>query len=57
MEYRIRRSTSINNSRVKKMEARNQAMMKVFSEAQYMVFRKIRDDPTFYKELLVKLIW
>jgi len=35
MDFKIKRSTSINKNRLEKMESRNKAMMKVFSEAQY----------------------
>ena len=65
MEFKIKRSTSINRSRLEKMEARNRyfniplifrAMMKIFSDAQYQLYKKIRSEPQFYKDLLVKLI-
>ncbi|KAL4438747.1 hypothetical protein ABPG74_013420 [Tetrahymena malaccensis] len=56
MEHRIKRSTAINNSRLQKMEVRNKAMMKVFSDAQYKVFQKIQNDQAFYKNLLKNLM-
>ena len=33
MKHRIEHSSAINNARLKKMEARNRAMMKLFSDA------------------------
>lgn len=40
-QYKIKRSTSINSARLENMQARNKAMMKLFSDSQYRVFKKI----------------
>ncbi|EGR28914.1 vacuolar ATP synthase subunit e, putative [Ichthyophthirius multifiliis] len=56
MKHRIEHSSAINNARLQKMEARNRAMMKLFSDAQYSVFTKTKSDVNFYKDLLRKLM-
>jgi len=42
MQFKIRRSASINSSRLENMEARNKAMMKLFSDSQYRVFKRVQ---------------
>jgi V-type H+-transporting ATPase subunit E len=55
-EERIKHSAIVNRFRLQKMQARNQALMKVFSDTQYQVYKMISDDPHFYKQLLQRLI-
>ena len=38
------------------VQARNKAMMKVFSETQNRVLNRIKNDQGFYRQLLKKLI-
>jgi len=52
MQFKIRRSTSINSSRLENMEARNKAMMKLFSDSQYRVFKRVQQDNTFYRSFM-----
>jgi hypothetical protein len=37
-EFRINNSTAINRSRLLKMEARDRAMMKIFSDLQFRIY-------------------
>jgi len=38
------------------MEARNHALMKTFSDAQFQVYKKTIENPEFYKSLMKKFI-
>ncbi|KRW99882.1 hypothetical protein PPERSA_12558 [Pseudocohnilembus persalinus] len=56
MEQKIKRSSAINKARLGKMEARNKAMKKIFSMAQYHIYTKINQDQGYYKNILKKLM-
>lgn len=51
-QFKIKRSTSINSSRLETMQARNKTMLKLFSDAQYSVFKGVQEDKEYYKSLL-----
>lgn len=55
-QFKIKRSTSINAARLENMQARNKAMMKLFSDSQFRVLKKIQSDSAFYQKLLVNLM-
>lgn len=51
-QFKIKRSTSINASRLETMQARNKTMLKLFSDAQFSVLKRIQEDKEYYKGLL-----
>ena len=50
------KSSRINDSRLRKMQARNIILMKIVDDAEIVLAKKIEADKGFYRELLKKLI-
>lgn len=50
------RSSRINNSRLRKMQARNEVLMKIVDESEVVLAKRIDSDKGFYRDLLKKLI-
>jgi len=55
-QKRIERSSRINNSRLRKMQARNTVILKILDQAEVDLAKKIETDKGFYRDLLKKLI-
>ena len=50
------KSSRINNSRLRKMQARNDVLLKIVDEAEIVLAKRIESDRAFYRELLKNLI-
>lgn len=55
-QKKIERSSRINSSRLRKMNSRNNIVMKILDEAEVDIAKRIETDKGFYRELLKKLI-
>ncbi|CAK59852.1 unnamed protein product (macronuclear) [Paramecium tetraurelia] len=55
-QERIKHSALVNGARMRLMNARNQALTKIFSDSQYQIYKMIRQDERFYEELLKNLM-
>jgi V-type H+-transporting ATPase subunit E len=55
-QKKIERSSRINSSRLRKMNSRNEVVMRILGDAEVELARRIETDRGFYKELLRKLI-
>eukprot|EP01017_Pseudomicrothorax_dubius_P031920 TRINITY_DN4125_c0_g1_i1.p1 TRINITY_DN4125_c0_g1~~TRINITY_DN4125_c0_g1_i1.p1 ORF type:complete len:272 (-),score=70.90 TRINITY_DN4125_c0_g1_i1:892-1707(-) len=56
VEHRIQRSTRINLARLKKMNERNRAVLRILHHAQFELLERITKDREFYSGVLRKLI-
>lgn len=55
-QKRIEKSSRVNGSRLRKMQARNGVITKVLDEAEVALARRAQDDKKFYRGLLKNLI-
>lgn len=55
-QKKIERSSRINSSRLRKMQSRNNIVMKILDESELYIAQRIEQDKGFYRELLKKLI-
>ena len=46
----------INAARLKKMDARNDVIMRIYDDAEVQLAKKILSDKTYYKKVMTKLI-
>jgi len=55
-QKKIERSSRINSSRLRKMNSRNEVVMRILDEAEVELAKRIETDKTFYRDLMRKLI-